>query len=240
MGGVSESLGKELRFPLSSQKNSLYEAMFCDISLLCSKQMVVVISGGLAGWVGSAREPRQHLRHLDRKPLSLYRQRLGISLRMFQGLAGGGGSLSTWWLLSIQKSAPSVRLCKVEEKKMTFYSSLFQKVPLRDSADQKTPLGFVDASLFHPIGLSLRSPLSWVHNFLFQLHCSKIEASEAAPCSPEGRGAAFSGRLWGEGHFMALKVHCDINLEGGVWISLFRKQCPRGQTVSLGFEHSCL
>lgn len=106
---------------------------------------------------------------------------------MFQGLTGGGGGLSAWRLLSIPQNAPSIRLCKVA--KMAFYSSLFQKVPPRESKDQKTLLAFVDSSLFHFICLSPRSHLSWIHSFLSQLHRNKLEAPEAPPpLTVVGRG----------------------------------------------------
>lgn len=53
--------------------------------------------------------------------LSFHRQRLGMSLGMFQDLTGGGGGLSAWRLLSVQKNAPSIRLCKVKKNGFLFF-----------------------------------------------------------------------------------------------------------------------
>lgn len=136
--------------------------------------------------------------------LSFYRQRLGMSLRTFQGLTGGGGGLSIWRLLSIQKNAPLHQIMQSrKKKKLTFYSSSFQKVPLRESTDQKKALGFVDPSLFHFICLSLRSHLSWIYSFPIQLHHRKIEKPQRRPPSPVvQRGGkrylvgVFGGSLW--------------------------------------------
>lgn len=124
-----------------------------------------------------------------------------MSLRVFQGLTEGGGGLSTRRLLSIQKNAPSIRLCKVAKKKnkrlfILPYSEGSSEGEHRP--ENAAWLGFVDSSLFRFICLSLRSLLSWIPSFPIQLHQRKIGASEAALCSAEGRETVFSGCLfWG-------------------------------------------
>lgn len=159
--------------------------------------------------------------------LSFYRQRLGMSLRTFQGLTGGGGGLSIWRLLSIQKNAPLHQIMQSRKKKKIDF--LFFLISEGSSEGEHRPEkgAWLCGSKFIPFHLLISEiPFELDIQLSYSAPPQKDrEASETPPTprSAEGREAVFSGCLWG----VSVASYKFI-LEGRMSLPTFGKQCICG------------